>query len=1157
MLKIIQSTQLIQDQTHNFGLFELLCSYIENFSSDAFSEHEVIVPHSGMKCWLRDQITKKYTICSNINFTILLNPIIEKIYLQNNPGVQLFDFSYARFIIYDFFCTQNLNTPEFKSLKSYLYYENKLNHYNAYELACQLEAIFHEYIYLRTQEMLELKIKDEENVKIKPKIEKWQAKVWHYVQKFIGEYKTYLDIYEYFVSTQAISQVPPHIYIFCLGTIYPSQLTIFKKIANFVDIYWFNLAISNHYYGDLLSNRARLALEKKAFKSPNLTIEDLYLSDANLLVANLAQQSREFNELLLMNEVEISYVDDQYINKNIESNPNLTTLQLLQADIKNLTNRISSTFRLTKYNEYYADPVTEVIDSTLAKSESLSVKINVCHNRLREVQVAFNEICNLLNNDSSLKFDQVLITAPNFSEYEPYIKAIFENEYAYNTKGEKIYLPCFISKKYHSLSHRAVEIIKLIINIPANLPVDYFLEIISSSDIAQSLGLNLESLELIKVWVRENQVYFGYDKRDYALIGYTNYELTSFKNFLTNLILGACIPQAIFDEANLAPKYLSQDQSFHIPYDNLENNQFYICNTLIKLINLLVKVRGFFYDEVHDYKEFTLLKLIDLIKEIQLAILGQSEFALALDDFLGALSQNEEFLKVNSLKAHLTSQQPLLINLLIFNNIIDNYLKVNCSVSVLSGKINCVSMECVRYIPFQVIYVLGLNFDEFPRKFTPHRLSILAQQWNLADRNYNLEDKQTFLEIILASQGKLFLSYVGKDETTNKVIEASQVVSLVTEAIENSISNFNIQDITFYQALHPFYKNYLPNYSVFWHELGHYSKDNFYLSRWNFEKDSNIPIAKLIKASKLILNAKSFTNTLTYTNINLYNNLGVSNFKPSSLSANLSIEFANSKLASRLFNYFELYLDKLNPEELKNYLLATGILAPGILGVEQYHYYLELYQNYIKIRGNTLVKLTWESQDSQIKIIDKAYVEQDKLIILNDFATLSDKKLELKSIDSKIRTKCLVYLALGLNSKVETILKETLHISSIELRLTNTLGEVTKFNVELQGITAYELLSKILGLYMFSLTNPLMVHKQAIDAYLAINYTKNFDPKAKEKALLEAFNSSYKNLGLDKLKTDVIFAPYVQEPATTINKITQGIFWIAKLLDHLVFTPSV
>lgn len=1137
-LTFFQSTKLGGDSP---GIFDLLLAQIQVISKDnLFSKIQVIVPNQAIGIWLKDKITKKNGICANIDCVVLPGAVIEGIYLHNNPTITLANFAQIKYIIYDYLITNDISS--FHDLKTYLYNDDEIDNLRAFQLANQLESIYREYIYLRSDEMLNI---------VQAKFKPWQKEIWQYVKNQLGMQKTYIDIYSYFANLDIFSsevKLPDNLFIFGLTSIYPSQLKILLKIAERTNVYWYYQTCSHEYYGDLLSNKARSKIEQKLLRKPDLSLDDLYLTNGNPLLANLGQQSREFTELLRAHDVQVYDFAEALNILPVSSEDSLLTV--LQKDIWSLKHRLDSRLRLDENHDSYVEPITNnwlKNDRFQDLNTTQSVKINICHNRMREVQVMFNELLDILNNDDSYSCSDILITAPDIDNYASYIRAVFDSEYALNQHGDKFHLPYYITGNRLHSDTKLFETLLMILDSPYNLTVSYLLELLEQQDIQLTNNISREDVLLIKKWLRDNYTHFGYDADDYDKYGYANYTTHSFKQLLNNIVLGGCISADVFAANQLLPE-LRISNEIIIPYDNLDNTEMSLANKLICLIEDLEYARDLFYSDADNHNLLTHENIVSYLQRIQKIIVADDNAQDKYNAFLGELQ--------------LTHSNNV-INLPILRMIVQSYIEASKHRLSLSGSITCASLQYVRNLPYKFIYVLGMNFGEFPDAHQPNQLSILADEWYIADRNYNTEGKQAFLDIILSAKQKLAISYIGRKETDNTSIKPSPVVSLLLDTIAHSCSEFvirldnQIEDHYDFKgliqehSLHPFYNNPHHNYAHIWQQISQLSAEKADNIHWDFAKYArvsplNIPYQDLAKFLDIDLN--TLVKTFSRTNANLYKVLGIETYNDEiELDDYENMVFSDRNLAKAMYKYFERYPEQnYNRDKLCQFLQNSGVIGYGDYGLEQFDYYAQRYNQFIRLRGTNKIKCEFsisstatDGEQIELNFADEFWVDGNSIIIGENFEQLGNGELKSKLSDVPYSLKLRGLLAYALLNSQAKILQ--LHnIQNVVLRQGNVSGEYRDFILHLDSVD--QVLQRILRYYLRSLKNPVLIHKNSINEYskaVVDSYPngalKNTPLQNVDKAY-KVYSGTFKNYDLEELKKDAIFATIADDYFNVIAK---------------------
>jgi hypothetical protein len=454
-------------------------------------------------------------------------------------------------------------------------------------------------------------------------------------------------------------------------------------------------------------------------------------------------------------------------------------------------------------------------------------------------------------------------------------------------------------------------------------------------------------------------------------------------------------------------------------------------------------------------------------------------------------------------------------------------------------------------------------------------LSILANAWYIADLNYSVEDRQIFLDTILAAKDKLYLSYIGRDENNNTVIEPSTVLRLFKDILLKSIANSSahIKQIEEVYALHPFYNNTQQNYSSFWGSLSGSIYDNVEDARWNFAQNLSLVVKPEQLQAFATISIQRILATLLYSNSNLYMLLNLTEPMPQAeLPDYEDLEILSKPLARRLlreFNSLPSYeLLKLHESgALLTYMQAKGLLTLAYAGVEQLDTYFNAYLAYLTLKAQPHYKFSYTDSELGIQLNDEVIVDGESLIILPEFTEIREGEFEI-AYKPKHRSLALIYLAIVNNPDVvwydksnqpvprPNIFKVKLYIlqdATLEaLPVNNIRWLLREFEASfIADFAASNPLKRLLRFYHYSLTHPVLVHLSAVEKYLATIKDEPQNEFLEAKAynmMMATLYSQFNNYGLEKLQSDRIWSAIINDYPTIIKKY--------KLYDTLAVVAS-
>ncbi|MEX1062049.1 MAG: hypothetical protein WEC12_00485, partial [Balneolaceae bacterium] len=128
------------------------------------------------------------------------------------------------------------------------------------------------------------------------------------------------------------------------------------------------------------------------------------------------------------------------------------------------------------------------------------------------------------------------------------------------------------------------------------------------------------------------------------------------------------------------------------------------------------------------------------------------------------------------------------------------------------------SMVPVRSIPFKIIALLGLNDDVFPRKPVHPDFDLMAQNPQKGERNRKNEDRNLFLESVLAAEEVHYSSYIGKSQKDDEPIPPSPILSEWIDIVAKA-SRVKPEELIAAERLYGFSPAYFTGSSSSWSKL--------------------------------------------------------------------------------------------------------------------------------------------------------------------------------------------------------------------------------------------------------------------------------------------------------------------------------------------------
>jgi exodeoxyribonuclease V gamma subunit len=106
-----------------------------------------------------------------------------------------------------------------------------------------------------------------------------------------------------------------------------------------------------------------------------------------------------------------------------------------------------------------------------------------------------------------------------------------------------------------------------------------------------------------------------------------------------------------------------------------------------------------------------------------------------------------------------------------------------------TGAVTFSAMSSLRNLPYKVVCAIGLNDGAFPTAAQPAEFDLMALQPRRGDRQRRIDERNVFLDLLLAAREQLHLSCVGRSVRDNSPLPPSVLVSELLEFLVPAIAD--------------------------------------------------------------------------------------------------------------------------------------------------------------------------------------------------------------------------------------------------------------------------------------------------------------------------------------------------------------------------------
>lgn len=512
---------------HSNRLESLAQSFAKHLAQpmqNPFEATPVVVQNAGMGRWLSMQLAQLTGVAANLKYLFpaeltwgLLGRVLP--IAEHNPcSIEVLRWR----LLQEFL--QNVELHQ-SALGHYLQVEQDDS---AWQLAQQVASVFDGYLFFRPDW-----VRDWERKTVS---EHWQEQLWKLV---IGEQQLehWVNLQGRFIAELAnfpLDQLPPHIIFFSIPALSPAYIELIAKVAERVDIHFFMMNPSMHYWGDIESNKRRMRYKPT---------EQDYVMVGNPLLASWGIQGRDFIEVLRNSEPYPQELES-FLEPEADS-----LLQITQNDILNL------------------EDIPKVEEAKQSFQYDHSICVHSCHSPMREVEVLYDQLLAILERHPDLSAAEVVVMSPDINTYAPFIESVFNSSV--------VPLPFSIADQRFSQAMTISSACAQLLELPqGRFEAESIFTMLEYAEIREHFGLDEAQVQRCREWVRAVNIRWGVDaefRQQFAR--QTTFEHTWMYG-LDRLLLGLALPG-------------QQLLGGVLPYNELEGSQALVLERFQQCLHIL------------------------------------------------------------------------------------------------------------------------------------------------------------------------------------------------------------------------------------------------------------------------------------------------------------------------------------------------------------------------------------------------------------------------------------------------------------------------------------------------------------------------------------------------------------------------------------------
>lgn len=412
--------------------------------------------------------------------------------------------------------------------------------------------------------------------------------------------------------------------------------------------------------------------------------------------------------------------------------------------------------------------------------QDCSLQIAACPGLYREVETVYNSIIYNMEADNTLNLTDIAILVPDMERYKPAITSVFNRRPAHIP-----YNLCDSTAEKESVFGQGV--IGLLKLAERSFNRRDVFSLVFNPCFLSRFSLSRDEVQVWTCWVDGLNIFHGFDSQDKQRHGYSENDAHTWRHGLRRLRMARIMdaPQ----DAHLSGRF--EDYMGIIPYDVSGSGDMALLERFCEVIELLfarVQTLRNMRLSCRDWAE-RITYLIDEFLSIPHEHSTEEGVRQVMFAGLKGLEIYDKLLLRSPSSGRGNSNGNGCLELPMITEFIKAKLASISSGygSYLTGGVTISEMRPMRPIPFKIVYVMGMGEGRFPGRDNQSVLDLSLLNRRIGDVSRSEADCYMFLEIMVSTRKKLYLTFVSKDLQNDEEFIPCSVVHQLKYYVESEI----------------------------------------------------------------------------------------------------------------------------------------------------------------------------------------------------------------------------------------------------------------------------------------------------------------------------------------------------------------------------------
>ena len=413
--------------------------------------------------------------------------------------------------------------------------------------------------------------------------------------------------------------------------------------------------------------------------------------------------------------------------------------------------------------------------------EDASIRVHSAHGEMRQLEIIRDQVLDALQSDPTLRPHDLLVLVPDAAAWAPLVDAVF----GVNEPGAPRIPYRIADRPARGDDPAAAAFSELLALQGGRFTHSEVFALLSHPLVYEAAGLSEAQVDALATLTHRANTRWGYDAHARASLGLPAYEEATWRASLDRLLIG----MTTGPQGDLVLEVLPHSGDTIGDAAGIARLAQWIDAVAVAIAS---------WQTVRSLDAW-----VTAMEEAVTLLFGTPELRNA--EAVSSVTRLLDRLRAQAAQA----QYAATVSFGVVRDWIDTELEADSFGSgFLTGGLSVAALKPMRSLPFRIIAVAGLDEGVFPRRDRRAAFDMLDVERRAGDRDLRSDDRQLFLDLLLAAGDRLILAYSGRAVSDNSPCAASVVIDELLDHVDRRSGGAARTTLLVEHPLQPFSPRY-------------------------------------------------------------------------------------------------------------------------------------------------------------------------------------------------------------------------------------------------------------------------------------------------------------------------------------------------------------